>query len=59
MMMFHILIIFTEPCESCRGKFLLCFRDDGDGMEPCKLLISNSGIVKLSGRAVTAIYDNK
>ena len=33
------LIMSTEPCESCRGKFLLCFRDDGDGMEPCKWLL--------------------
>ncbi|XP_032242362.2 ATPase MORC2A isoform X2 [Nematostella vectensis] len=25
--------IYTEPAESFRGKFMLCFKDDGDGMD--------------------------
>lgn len=32
--------IYTEQCDSCRGNFILCFRDDGDGMDPSKLCIA-------------------
>lgn len=32
------LHIYTEERDELRGKFMLCFLDDGVGMEPSKLL---------------------
>lgn len=46
--------IYTEPCESCRGKFLLCFRDDGDGMEPSEV----ANVVQF-GRSVKRTVDSR
>lgn len=46
--------IYTEPCESCRGNFILCFRDDGDGMDP-----SEVGNVIQFGRSVKRTVDSR
>lgn len=46
--------IYTEPSESCRGKFLLCFRDDGDGMDPSEV----ANVVQF-GRSVKRTVDSR
>lgn len=46
--------IYTEPCDSCRGKFFLCFRDDGDGMDPSEV----ANIVQF-GRSVKRAVDSR
>ncbi|XP_067033345.1 ATPase MORC2A-like isoform X2 [Acropora muricata] len=46
--------IYTEPCESVRGKFLLCFRDDGDGMDPSEV----ANVVQF-GRSVKRTVDSR
>lgn len=46
--------IYTEPCETCRGKFILCFLDDGDGMDP-----SEVGNVVQFGRSVKRNVDSR
>ncbi|XP_078361220.1 ATPase MORC2A-like [Oculina patagonica] len=46
--------IYTEPCESCRGKFILCFRDDGDGMDPSEV----ANVVQF-GRSVKRSVDSR
>jgi hypothetical protein len=28
------MFLFSVPAESYRGKYMLCFLDDGDGMDP-------------------------